>query len=221
MNELYLTINIKSDTLVGSGTGCGAVIDEDVVFDDIGLPFIPAKRIKGCLRDAALEISDMISVSSNEKALKFKSLVNNVFGKSIDNYTPSVYFSNLTLLEYDETKQWMNWALNHEKIKNYISPDSILNSFTVLRQQTSIDEDFVAKKHSLRRFRLLKKGLSFKGKVEMPDDVSKESADIIALAAKNLSHIGTNRNKGYGLIECSLLDSNPDRFLQNFIKEDN
>ena len=44
---MKITIKLLSDALINSGEGFGAIIDSDVVFDDIGLPYIPAKRIKG------------------------------------------------------------------------------------------------------------------------------------------------------------------------------
>ena len=59
MSELDLNIELLSDTLVGSGEGWGVTIDSDIVFDKYGLPYIPAKRIKGCLRESALEVLEM------------------------------------------------------------------------------------------------------------------------------------------------------------------
>jgi CRISPR/Cas system CSM-associated protein Csm3 (group 7 of RAMP superfamily) len=56
MKDLQLEITLDSDALVGSGESYGSIIDGDVVFELNGLPYIPAKRIKGCLRDAAEEI---------------------------------------------------------------------------------------------------------------------------------------------------------------------
>ena len=48
-----LCIVLKSDMCVGSGDGFSSGIDLDVCYDGDGLPIIPARRIKGCLKDAA------------------------------------------------------------------------------------------------------------------------------------------------------------------------
>lgn len=56
MKTLIMEVELLIPCLVGSGTGYGPLIDTDIVFDENGIPFIPAKRIKGCLRDSAIEI---------------------------------------------------------------------------------------------------------------------------------------------------------------------
>ena len=47
-----LKITLKSDLCVGSGYSFAGIIDSDICYDDCGFPYIPAKRIKGCLREA-------------------------------------------------------------------------------------------------------------------------------------------------------------------------
>ncbi|MBR3314560.1 MAG: hypothetical protein IKG18_10520 [Atopobiaceae bacterium] len=51
-----LTIALKSDLCSGSGDGFSSGIDTDVCYDTKGIPIIPGRRIKGCLREAALDI---------------------------------------------------------------------------------------------------------------------------------------------------------------------
>ena len=48
-----IMITLKSDLCASSGDGFAAAIDTDICTDRCGLPVIPARRIKGCLRDAA------------------------------------------------------------------------------------------------------------------------------------------------------------------------
>ena len=63
MSVFKLNLKLLSDTLIGSGEGWGAIIDNDIVFDDFGLPYIPARRVKGCLRESALEVMEMFEQS--------------------------------------------------------------------------------------------------------------------------------------------------------------
>ena len=55
---MKITIELLSDICIGSGESYNSVIDTDVTYDDYGLPYIPAKRIKGCIREAGLELKD-------------------------------------------------------------------------------------------------------------------------------------------------------------------
>ena len=51
--EYRLIITLKSDLCVGSGYSYAGIIDSDICYDALGLPYIPARRLKGCLREAA------------------------------------------------------------------------------------------------------------------------------------------------------------------------
>ncbi|MCR4891943.1 MAG: hypothetical protein K5989_07190, partial [Lachnospiraceae bacterium] len=48
-----LKIVLQSDLAAGSGYSFAGVVDSDICYDDIGIPYIPGKRIKGCLREIA------------------------------------------------------------------------------------------------------------------------------------------------------------------------
>ena len=53
---MKLYIKLLSDLCTYSGESYNSMVDTDVVYDKYGIPYIPAKRIKGCIREAALEL---------------------------------------------------------------------------------------------------------------------------------------------------------------------
>lgn len=197
MKTLKIEITLKSNTLTGSGEGFGSIIDTDIVFDDTGLPCIPAKRIKGCLRDSATEVSEMF----NSSGINFPLDIDNTFGKEGQEMPCPVYFSNLLLEDYKANRAW----LQYYRDKKILSEESIINFFTEIRQQTAINEDTgVAKDRSLRTIRVIKKGHKFTGEIQIEDS---SIIDTLSLACLNLRHIGTKRNRGFGEVECKLYDS--------------
>jgi len=222
MRELILKITLKSPSLIGSGEGFGSIIDSDIVFDEIGIPYIPAKRIKGCLRDSAIEICEIFEMAginilnlNKEKDSGNKySIVSSVFGKQGSDTPSPVYFSNLTIEEYNNIKEWLAYFIN--KYKDLISPASITEYFTEIRQQTAIGEDGVAKAHNLRTIRVARKGLVFEGKINIESD-DEEYLKLLFFACKNFRRMGTKRNRGYGKIECKLYDEMMKEI--SFIKE--
>jgi CRISPR/Cas system CSM-associated protein Csm3 (group 7 of RAMP superfamily) len=201
MKTYSLKVELLSPALVGSGEGYGAIIDSDVVFDEVGLPYIPAKRIKGCLLDSAREVKEMF-----EKAgISFDIFFPRVFGDQGAAGSAPVYFSNLYIESYRENKAWLEYYLTEGKYKQILSKDSILETFTEIRQQTRITDDGVASEHSLRSSRVIKKGVIFVGDVTAEDD-SGEVIDTLALAVLNFRSFGTARNRGFGEIRCFLMD---------------
>lgn len=200
MSELDLNIELLSDTLVGSGEGWGVTIDSDIVFDKYGLPYIPAKRIKGCLRESALEVLEMFEQAKIDFASEEE--FDTLFGKVGQAESGVLSFSNAYIENYDSNKQWVKWL--EDKHKSIFSKDSVLNTFTSIRRQTAIEKSGVKKNNSLRTSRVLNRGLKFFARIEKPDEIESRKLDFLFFAARNLRHIGTNRNRGFGLISCSL-----------------
>jgi CRISPR-associated protein Csx10 len=208
MSRYELKILLKSPALVGSGTGFGATIDSDVVFDRLGIPFIPGKRIKGCLRDAAVEVADMLELAGKKDATaRLTASIAAVFGRIGTRQPARVLFPDLRISEYQKNRQWLKFFCQDEKFAPFVNPEKILNTFTELRQQTRIDHQGVAQDHSLRTIRVLRPGLSFSGAIE-PNGTGEEDFQILGLACLNLRRFGSNRTRGYGAIACPLKNGN-------------
>lgn len=205
MNAYKIQVKLISDALIGSGEGFGAIIDTDIVFDDLGIPYIPGRRIKGCLRDSAEEVCSLLKNSGidsfsdlNQKDGKFK-IIEETFG--IPENPSSVNISNLTIEEYEENKNWLGYL--SEKYPDILSKDSILSTFTNIRQQTKINDKGVAEERSLRTIRVIKKEKVFTGDIGLSDGYALK---LLWLACLNLRHLGTKRNRGFGEVDCRLIE---------------
>ena len=54
--EIHITL--YSDLCTGNGYSYYGTIDSEAEHDEFGLPFIPARRLKGCLRECAELLRD-------------------------------------------------------------------------------------------------------------------------------------------------------------------
>ncbi len=204
MMTFQVKIELLSQALIGSGEGHGAIIDSDIIFDETGLPFIPAKRVKGCLLDAARNVKKMFALSK----IDYKLHIEEVFGTVGSGRPAQVFFSDLYMHGHAETKAWLKYLMNvnNKAYQCILSPESILDTFTKLRHQTRINEKGVAADGSLRTSRVIKKGIEFYGDISMPRP-STDMVATLALACCNFRRIGTQRNRGFGKIKCSLLQN--------------
>lgn len=201
MEEYILKVQLDSPALTASGEGFGAIIDTDIMFDETGLPYIPAKRIKGCLRDSALEVKEMFEKSG----INYFPCIKKTFGETGTKTSAPVYVSNLYIENYAKNKEWLNYFLTSGKYKAVLSKDTILETFTHIRRQTAMGDNGVAKEHSLRTARVINKGTCFSGDIKTADK-DDEIVNTLALACLNFRHMGTMRNKGFGETKCSLHD---------------
>jgi len=208
MTEFTLKIQLISDTLIGKGEGWGAIIDSDIIFDDMGMPYIPARRVKGCLRESALEVSEMFEISEIDK--KMNGFIKKLFGETGSMKSGPLEISNLYIENYFINRQWLDWFKYKYEQENLFSRDQILKTFTSIKQHTAIEKDGIAKDKSLRTFRVLKKNNIFFGNLHILDEIDAASMQLLAFSIRNLRYLGTNRNRGLGQIKCELLEDGKD-----------
>ncbi len=176
-------MKLKSDTIPGSGTSLAGIIDRDIAYDKYGLPYIPAKRLKGVLRESAedLRIKDIdkiFGVSDEEKGCELR----------IDNGLLT------NQVEYVE-------LLQSKDIKEFLPKETVLDFFTYTRSQTMI-ENGVAKDNSLRVSRVLKKDLTFAFNLEC----NPENIEDLKNICKVTRDFGASRTRGFGEVELELIN---------------
>ncbi|MBN2089192.1 hypothetical protein JW964_06250 [candidate division KSB1 bacterium] len=200
--QFILEIKLLSATNPGSGEGWAGLIDSDIVFDELGIPFIPARRIKGILKEAALDVANAYQLSQINNSNIDENKVKALFGERKMDKVAKMTVGNAMLEDYPALCHWIRWA-QHE-LKPLVTADRVTTVFTRLRQQTAIDEHGVALEGSLRITRVLKEDYCFYCPVELQEPAYKS---ILALAVQTMRYLGGKRNRGFGKIDCRLLDA--------------
>ena len=97
-----LTIKLLSPTMLMSGQG-DVNTDSTIIHDRYGIPYIPAKRVRGVLYESALEVAEMMELSKLDTFTIED--VNLLFNRSTENQlvedNPKLAISNLTIADYD------------------------------------------------------------------------------------------------------------------------
>lgn len=211
MKELKIKIETLSPTHLGSGEGWGSTIDSDIIYDEFGLPYFPSRRLKGLLRESAVEVLEMFRSSMIDDYKEFS--LSDIFGAPGANQTAKVIFNDLYMEEYEKTVEWLKWSF--QNFYEFFTPQKVIDSLTEIRQQTAIDNDGTSKDGSLRTIRVLKRGITFTGSIFV-DDL--ESEKLLALACRNLKRVGSLRNRGLGKVSCTLWDNDID-LTERYVKE--
>lgn len=196
-----LRITLKSDLCASSGQAFSSVVDSDIVTDSFGLPYIPARRIKGCLRDAAKYL---------EKA------------KAIDPITIDALFGcsgqgTASGSDPNSIKIGNGYLENHETLRSVLAErkgipaQRVTELFTAVKSQTAIENDTV-KTGSLRYTRTLSHYLPY-SKAENGEHsetvflfsvkgVTDEHSKAFESICKALRHIGLMRTRGLGAVKA-------------------
>lgn len=192
---MKLLIELTSDLCTSSGENYNAYIDTDVVYDEYGFPYIPAKRLKGVLKEAALELVEfgLFEKVDYEKLFGTEGAGNALF--TIDNG----YLENIE--QYiEDIIHCGNSPITH--------PQRVLGLYTYTRTQTALEKSGVAKENSLRTFRVVNKGEKFAAQINELYPLASSQKELLLQAAKMVKHIGNSRTRGLGQVEMNILEDN-------------
>lgn len=141
MKSYSLKIECNSAVCPSSGESWGGVIDSDVVYDDIGIPFIPAKRLKGLLLESAIDVCQAMQKVAKEDRKEHWTTENlfDLFGLAGSNRSAPIIMDDAQLKNYNETRIWLQWA--QKNLRDLASPMQVLSLFTEFRAQTAIASD--------------------------------------------------------------------------------
>jgi len=172
---------------LGSGLSSGAKLDSSVVKDDDGLPYAPAKTIKGLAREMAEELDLDCD------------LINRCFGFTSDKEDKC--YKKEPMLKDENDKQiytkcyFANAVLDEESHKEIVSNRLQDNLYDVIAS-TQI-KDGIAVDDSLREIEVVLP-LTLYGEIL---DVPQEDYEKLLKALKMIKRMGLNRNRGLGRCE--------------------
>ena len=202
MTSYVLEIKLLSPLTSAAGEGRIGLVDRDIAFDDLGLPILPGRRLKGLWRDAYRDITD----AWQQCGEPYPS-VKQIFGDSGQRYGDGdAYFhiANAELENASSLKEWLEY-LQHHKIRK-VHADDVVQHYAAVRAQTAIDRRTgSARENTLRLTRTLNSGLVFWAPVRFTDTPNKALENALALGATALQYMGTARTRGTGKIRCRFL----------------
>lgn len=212
MTNYVLEVTLQSPLTSAAGEGRVGLVDRDVTFDDLGLPILPGRRLKGLWREAYRDITEAWQ-QCRESPLP----VEQVFGESgqrSGHRDTSIYIANAELEEAPTLKAWLKFLqYRNETTKTQkLHFDDVVQHYTGVRAQTAIDRwTGSAKEDTLRLTRTLKakktseENLVFWARVHFVKPPDKLLQDALALGAVALQYMGTSRTRGLGKVSCRLL----------------
>lgn len=195
---MKLEITLMSDLCASAGKHYSSIIDLDTSLDEYGLPYIPAKRLKGCLKEVAIMIFN-------------QDRIDEIFGVAGNDKSAPLSISDAKLENYD--------VYVNDIVKNKIDDNDVTDLFCSVRNATAIDEETkTAKDKSLRFVRVVnqyspidKENLKFVSEITVDKgSVDEKFEDDFKLIAKALRNIGYHRNRGLGAVRCFAIDENKD-----------
>jgi len=196
-----ITVELLSDATFFRGTGTAGEVDLEVAHDELGLPMIPARTLRGLLRESWLAILPHFS--------HLRSAARDVLGPAGDT-TPSgggrLQIDNAQVP--DALRRWVEWAVRRDR--HPVLPSEILRAFTSVRRQTARSRATGGPETgTLRASRVALRTLVLEAPIETPG-FREEHWEALALACLGVRHAGIGRNRGRGHVRLHLLRDSRD-----------
>lgn len=210
MTEYILQIKLQSPLTSAAGEGRVGVVDRDIAFDDLGLPILPGRRLKGLWREAYRDVADAWKLCGESPIP-----VDHIFGKSGQG-DACLYIANAELQKASSLKEWLKYLQHDQKLH----PDDVIQHFATVRAQTAIDRKTgAALENTLRLTRTLKADLVFQARVRFFETPDNTQLNALSLGAAALQHMGTARTRGLGKVCCRLLARDENRQCRDLTGE--
>ena len=179
-------IDFFSDWHCGTGTSSGADVDELCLKDKDGFPYVPGKTLKGLLKESAKYFVTFDKDNKNN----WEKFITGCFGLQDDKQK-----------KFRDSDSGQCFFSNAELSKNL--KDKIEETEYLYRKvsSTSIDENGIAKEHSLRKKEVAVPLVLYAEISNIPD----EYKDNMVKCLKFIKRIGTNRNRGLGRCRLSVI----------------
>ncbi|MBR3358651.1 MAG: hypothetical protein IKG46_12610 [Solobacterium sp.] len=212
MREYQISIELLSDTMPGSGESVPGTIDSDIRYDSYGIPYMNAKTLKGHLRE---QMEMITAYAADMKDYPVRELLGSS-DKEAEKKQGRLKFTDVTLGRgirsaiqnaIDTAEQD---ARAHKKENTIVTANDIINALTLTASYTSIERKTgIVKAHSLRRERILQKGLTLYSTLYFDTDGMMEeeinrAETLLDMSVRAIQHIGTHKSKGMGHVRCRL-----------------
>lgn len=184
-----MTIELRSDMCCGTGEVSGVSVDQLTALDAYGLPVIPAKRLKGLLRELAVLI----------ELPEQRGFTDALFGVSGSELAGKLSFGDARLVGHRQIKGIVD--------RDSLMPDVVAAVYTTTRTTTSVEEDGVAADHTLHTMQLVRR-CNTSGEPTRFEcmvrgvDLTEPEKDFFDDVVRCLRAIGLKKSRGLGEVSC-------------------
>jgi hypothetical protein len=200
-----IRIRLLSDTTFSRGDGTAGEVDVEIVHDRFGLPFVPARTIKGLLHEAWLAMAPAFPTCT--------SVPQEVLGVSADLDPAGTGRLEIHNAELPANLQaWVRWAV--ERNANPVAPGDILRALTCVRHQTARDRVLGGSPQtgSLRASRTVLRAWDDEGGQRPVTFIAplrtrgfdEDHWSLLARLCLAVRHVGSVRRRGRGHVRLSL-----------------
>jgi hypothetical protein len=221
MTHYRIRLTLESDAAFGRGSGIPGLIDQDIVLDAYGCPYLHGRTLKGLLSEVCSEI--LYSLKTDEQVVQpWIEAADQLFGIP----GSKLESQGKMRIGHAQLPADLRTAIRHavDRGADSWTPDEVTESLTTIRHQTALETGGAPDSHTLRAVRVILRRTVFHADLHMPAGETPGQKGLIAACVKGLRRAGLARNRGRGrliaAIETEEGENLSDRwFREHFMQE--
>lgn len=217
-----LRLELKSAATFGRGDGVAGLVDREIEHDRFGFPFLRGRTLKGLLAESAENVVYALELQRKQSWRDEKKVLFGESGRGL-NEQGMLHVSDARL------PQSLRLLLQSEQRKESspFTRESVLQSLTSIRRQTSVNPAGGSDHGSLRAMRVLLTEVVLHAELHfrIATEPSQRQLGLLAATVLDFRRAGTGRNRGRGWLEADLIGGNGEvmtkQHFQEFVKQIN
>lgn len=203
MKEYVLKLTLLSDATFGRGDGVAGLVDVEVQHDEVGLPYLGGRALKGLLGAECDDLVYALGRAVPAQGKRWQQAALRLFGQS------GARLAGAALMRVGPARLPLDLqaALARDIEKETLTRAEVLDMLTTLRRQTAMDETGAPRKETLRTLRVILRDTTFTSRLIFTEDPTADDLALLAATVKALRRVGTGRNRGRGRVRAELLAS--------------
>lgn len=202
MPSYQLRLTLLSDATFGRGDGVAGLVDAEVQHDDVGLPFLAGRTLKGLLGAECADIVYVLDSARPDQTDRWRATANRLFGRSGAGLEGQAILHVGAARLPDDLRRALRADVQHGRL----TPVEVLETVSALRRQTAMDAWGSPQENTLRTMRVILRGAVFGAPLDFATEPTADDLALLAASVKALRRAGTGRNRGRGRVQAELLD---------------
>ena len=204
MNTYWLCFSLLSEATFGRGEGVAGLVDQEVDHDNLGLPYLDGRTLKGLLNEECANVLHALERRLKQDALeRWYRAAAALFGGPGSTLADAACLrvgpAQLPADLADAVRQAV------ETRDARLTAADILASLTAIRHQTAVDAATgVPDRGTLRAMRVVLRDTPFEARLTFTAEPGADDLALLAACTVALRRAGTGRNRGRGRLRATL-----------------
>ena len=204
METYWLCFTLLSDATFGRGEGVPGLVDQEVDHDDLGLPYLDGRTLKGLLNEECANVIYSLEQQWGEvKLSRWYEAAERLLGGPGSTLDDDAQLRIGPARPPADLVDAVRQAVESRDAS--LTPADILDSLTSIRRQTAVSaETGVPDRGTLRAMRVVLRDMPFEAKLTFPGESTPDDLSLLASCIVGLRRAGTGRNRGRGRLQATL-----------------